>query len=121
MDIHIKQKLYITKKPISYPMKIKEAVLNFGMWLNIKILLDFFISKIRSIFIKRSKNSFKQFGEENFGKTLYNLCFGQYTERVFRRSSDDVSIEYARRKLPNASLWSFIISLLTKIGNNFIS
>ena len=115
IDINIKQKLYITEKPISYPMKIKEAVLNFGIGLNIKILIDFFISKIKSLFVKQSKNSFKQFGEANFGKTLYDLCFGHYTERVFRRSSDDISVEYARRKLPNASLWGFIVGLLTKI------
>ena len=43
IDINIKQKLYITKKPISYPMKIKEALLNFGIGLNIKILLFFMI------------------------------------------------------------------------------
>ena len=115
IDINIKQKLYITKKPISYPMKIKEALLNFGIGLNIKILFDFFISKIKSIIIKSPKDSFKQFGEANFGKTLFDLCFGNYTERVFRRSSNDISVEYARRKLPNASLWGFIISLLTKI------
>ena len=93
IDINIKQKLYITEKPISYPMKIKEAVLNFGIGLNIKILIDFFISKIKSLFVKQSKNSFKQFGEANFGKTLYDLCFGRYTERVFRRSSNDISVE----------------------------
>ena len=115
VDINIKQKLYITKKPIGYPMKIQEAVGNFGFGLNTKILLDFFISKIKSIFIKIPKNSFKQFGEANFGKTLYDLCFGRYTERVFRCSANDISVEYARRKLPNASLFGFIFSLLTKI------
>ena len=67
VDINIKQKLYITKKSISYPMEIKEAVLNFGIGLNVKILFDFFISKIKSIFVKRPKNSFKQFikGKQN--------------------------------------------------------
>ena len=59
-DIDIKQRLYITKKPIGYPMQIKEAVTNFGVGLNIKILFDFFISKIKSIFIKKPINSFKQ-------------------------------------------------------------
>ena len=31
VDIEIKQRLYITEKPISYPMKITEAITNFGM------------------------------------------------------------------------------------------
>ncbi len=115
LDIKIKQKLYITKKPIGYPMQIQEAVSNFGLRLNIKILYDFFKAKIKSIFIKIPKNSFKQFGEANFGKTLYDLCFGRYTERVFRCSANEISVEYARRKLPNASLLGFIFSLLTKI------
>ena len=115
IDIKIKQRLYITKQPISYPMKIKEAVTNFGFGLNLRILFDFIISKIKYFFIKPPKASFKQFGEANFGKTLHDLCFGRYTERVFRCSTDDISAEYARRKLPNTSLWDFVFSLLTKI------
>jgi len=115
IDINIKQKLYITKKPIGYPMKIQEAVSNFGFIINIKILYDFFVTKIKSIFTKVPKNSFKEFGEANFGKTLYDLCFGRYTERVFRCSADDISAEYAKRKLPNTSLLGFIFSLFTKI------
>jgi protoporphyrinogen oxidase len=114
-EIKIKQKLYITNKPISYPMKIKEAIFSFGIGLNIKILFDFLKTKIKSIFIKMPKNSFKKFGEANFGKTLYDLCFGRYTERVLRLSPDDISAEYAHRKLPNASLFGFIISLFTKM------
>ena len=115
VDINIKQRLYITNKPISYPMKISEALFNFGVLLNVKILLDFIFSKIKSIFIKTQQNSFKQFGEVNFGKTLYDLCFGRYTERVFRCSADNISLEYGKRKLPNTSLWDFILSLLTKV------
>ena len=114
VDINIKQRLYITKKPINYPMKISEALFNFGILLNVKILLDFIFSKIKSIFIKKQQNSFKQFGEVNFGKTLYDLCFGRYTERVFRCSADNISLEYGKRKLPNTSLWDFILSLFTK-------
>ena len=116
IDLNIKQRLYITEKPINYPMKISEAAFSFGIGLNIKILLDFMASKISSLFIKKPKDSFKQFGEANFGKTLYEMYFGRYTERVFRCSANDISVEYARRKLPNTSLFDFIFSLLTKIN-----
>ena len=46
---------------------------------------------------------------------LKYLCFVKYTERVFRCSAEEISVEYARRKLPTTSLWNFLFSLLTKI------
>ena len=115
VDIDIKQRLCVTENLIAYPMKIREAATSFSVALNIRIVFDFLMARIKSLFMKTSQKSFKQFGETNFGKTLYDLCFGKYTERVFRCSADDISTEYAQRKLPNTSLWGVIFTLLTKI------
>lgn len=112
-DLAIKQRLYITDKPMSYPFRFGEAFGKFSLGLNVHILWDYLAIKIRSLFVKLPQESFKQYGIANFGKKLYDICFGDYSERVWNCSAEKLSVEFARRKLPNVSLGAFLSQLLT--------
>jgi protoporphyrinogen oxidase len=114
VDLNIHQRLFITEKPMSYPFNLKEAVTKFSLWLNIRILWDYVWVKLRSLFVKLPQNSFKQYGIANFGRTLYDICFGLYSERVWGVSADTLSVEFAKRKLPNVSLGSFLMQVFTR-------
>ncbi|MBL8014075.1 MAG: FAD-dependent oxidoreductase, partial [Candidatus Omnitrophica bacterium] len=99
-DLAVKQRLYITEKPMSYPFSLKEAIYKFHPGLNFKIATDYLWIKVCSCFKKSPQLSFKQYGIANFGKTLYDICFGNYSERVWSCSADELSVEFAKRKLP---------------------
>lgn len=111
-DVTPVQRLYITEKPMGFPFSLKEAVVKFGLWLNICILWDYMYVKIKSFFVKLPQKSFKQYGIANFGRTLYDICFGLYSERVWSCSADKLSAEFARRKLPSVSLGAFLLQIL---------
>jgi protoporphyrinogen oxidase len=113
-DLAIKQRLYITEKPMGYPFNLKEAFLKFSFWLNLRILWDYGWVKVISLFRKLPQGSFKEYGIANFGKTLYDICFGDYSERVWGCSAQKLSVEFARRKLPNVSLGAFIAQVITR-------
>lgn len=112
-DLAIKQRLYITDKPMSYPFRLGEAFSKFSLLLNALIVWDYFTVKARSFFVKLPEDSFKQYGIANFGKKLYDICFGDYSERVWNCSAERLSVEFARRKLPNVSLGAFLSQLFT--------
>ncbi len=114
IDVPILQRLYITDKPMGYPFSVKEAIAKFSFWLNLRIVWDYFYVKIQSLFVKLPQNSFKQYGIANFGRTLYDICFGLYSERVWGCSADQLSVEFAKRKLPNVSLGSFLLQAITR-------
>jgi len=114
IDIPVLQKLYITEKPMGYPLNFKEAISKFSLWLNARIALDYVYVKFKSLFLKLPQNSFKQYGIANFGRTLYDICFGLYSERVWGCSADELSAEFAKRKLPNLSLGGIFLELLTQ-------
>ena len=67
-DVTPVQRLYITEKPMGFPFSLKEAVVKFGLWLNICILWDYMYVKIKSFFVKLPQKSFKQYGIANFGR-----------------------------------------------------
>lgn len=110
----IQQSLYVENLPMSYPFKISQALTHLSLGTNIKIFRDYFYIKIKSIFSKIPKRNFKEFGIANFGNTLYEICFGKYSERVWGCSAENISIEFARRKLPSLSLRSLLIDTLFK-------
>jgi protoporphyrinogen oxidase len=114
IDVPILQRLYITDKPMGYPFNLREAATKFSLWLNFRILWDYFWVKFKALFVKMPQNSFKQYGIANFGRTLYDICFGLYSERVWGCSADKLSVEFARRKLPSVSLGSFIFSIIAR-------
>lgn len=113
-DLAIKQRLYITEKPMGYPFSLREAFFKFSPWINLKIFWDYLRVKIQSLFVNLPQDSFKQYGIANFGKTLYDICFGDYSERVWGCSADKLSVEFSRRKLPNVSLGSFLKQMITR-------
>jgi protoporphyrinogen oxidase len=110
----IQQSLYVEDLPMDYPFRISQALSHLKLATNLKIFRDYFYIKIKSIFCKIPKRNFKEFGIANFGNTLYQICFGRYSERVWGCSADNISIEFARRKLPSLSLRSLLIDSLFK-------
>lgn len=111
---HIKQSLYVEDRPMDYPFRISQAITHLKLITNLKIFLDYFYIKLKSVFFKLPKNNFKEFGIANFGNTLYQICFGRYSERVWGCSAEKISIEFAMRKLPSLSLRSLLVDSLFK-------
>ena len=113
LELDVKQSLYITEKEMKYPFSIT-YIKYLSFKLNINIFIDFFVSIFKSLILKPKIKSFKDFGELRFGKTLHNLCFGNYTKRVLGYDTDLLSVEYAKRKLPSVSILDFLIKLIFK-------
>ncbi len=113
-DVAVRQKLYISDKIMNYPFSIQEALFKLNFFVNARILLDYLGVKIKSLFVKLPRNTFKQWGIANFGRTLYELGFGKYSERVWGVSADTISVEFAKRKLPNYSLAEVLLEVMTR-------
>lgn len=100
---NIKQALYIEDLPMDYPFKLSQALRNLKPSTSLSILLHYILEKVKSIFVKTSIKNFKELGVANFGKKLYDLCYGNYTEKVWGCSATEISIEFAYKKLPSLS------------------
>lgn len=100
-DIH--QALFIEDLPMSYPFKISEALRCLRPLTSLSILSHYIYAKAKAILIKPSQKNFKELGLASFGKKLYELCYGNYTEKVWGCSASEISVEFAYKKLPSLS------------------
>jgi protoporphyrinogen oxidase len=121
LKIPVKQKLIIDGRLLSYPFKITDGVKKLPFLTSSKMVVDFMLEKIKSLFRDTPTVSFKEWGIANFGETVYNKCFGKYTERLWGMSAANISAKFAMRKLPSSSLWNLIIESIKGGRKNKVS
>jgi protoporphyrinogen oxidase len=106
--IQVNMGLMLCGKNMRYPFQFGEALTKLKLKLLARILLDYLLMRLRRIFFPKPLRSFRDWGVAQYGYTLYNLCFGHYTERVWKITADHISVELAERKLPKFTLWGVL-------------
>jgi len=112
----VRMELILKGKNMNYPFNFKEALWKFNPFFSLKILGDYLLAKVRNFFTPLPEKSFRDWGLKQYGKTLYDLCFGNYTERVWKVPAGQLSVELARRKLPRFSILSLLHDLIYRKG-----
>jgi protoporphyrinogen oxidase len=63
-----------------------------------RIVLDYAMASVKTLFAPPAKeHSFEEWGVRNLGRTLYDLCFGIYSERVWGLPTSQISSKQAQR------------------------
>ena len=112
----INQKLIIEDKVISYPLRFWELMESIHPIRSLRIVFDYAVSNFLYTFINLKEDSFEAWGMKNFGYSLYNLCFGQYSKRTWGISPTLLSKTLATSKLHKLNLWDIILKLLGFAG-----
>src|SRR5207342_3846759 len=66
--------------------------------LSARIIWDYLVATVRSALSPpRKEHSFEEWGVRNLGRTLYDLCFGNYSARVWGLPTSQISSKQAQR------------------------
>jgi len=85
-------------KEYVYPLEIMQVLFGVSPLLSARILLDYAVATIKSLFVQAKKeDSFEDWGVTNLGRTLYDLCFGIYSARVWGLPTSQISSKQAQR------------------------
>jgi protoporphyrinogen oxidase len=85
-------------KEYVYPLEMLQVLFGVSPLLSARILFDYAIATIKSAFAPAKKeDSFEEWGVRNLGRTLYDLCFGIYSERVWGLPTSQISSKQAQR------------------------
>jgi protoporphyrinogen oxidase len=85
-------------KEYVYPLEMLQVLFGVSPLLSAKILFDYSIATIKSLFAPAKKElSFEEGGVKNLGRTLYDLCFGLYSARVWGLPTSQISSKQAQR------------------------
>jgi protoporphyrinogen oxidase len=85
-------------KEYVYPLEMLQVLTGVSPLLSFRIVFDYVIASIKSTLAPAKKeHSFEEWGVRNLGRTLYDLCFGIYSERVWGLPTSQISSKQAQR------------------------
>jgi len=105
-------RMLIRDKYYDYPLRFWQLFRGLNPLFSVQMIVDFLFTSLKFKFFPRPDDSFEIWGIKRFGKTLYKLCFGQYTERVWGIPAARLSERLASQKLHKLNLKDVLIKLL---------
>ena len=85
-------------KEYVYPLEMLQVLTGVSPLLSARIVFDYLVATLKSAFAPAKKeDSFEEWGIRNLGRTLYDLCFGIYSERVWGLPTSQISSKQAQR------------------------
>jgi protoporphyrinogen oxidase len=85
-------------KEYVYPLEMLQVLTGVSPFLAARIVFDYAVATLKSTLAPAKKeHSFEEWGVRNLGRTLYDLCFGIYSERVWGLPTSQISSKQAQR------------------------
>ena len=85
-------------KEYIYPLEMLQVLTGVSPALSFRIIFDYLIASLKSsIAPAKKEHSFEEWGVRNLGRTLYDLCFGIYSARVWGLPTSQISSKQAQR------------------------
>jgi protoporphyrinogen oxidase len=81
-----------------YPLEMLQVLTGVNPLLSLRIVWDYVLATVRTALAPpRKEDSFEEWGVRNLGRTLYDLCFGIYSARVWGLPTSQISSKQAQR------------------------
>lgn len=103
-------RIYYQNKFFDYPLKL-QTIFNLGF----KTTFLIGISYLKSCVVKRKDKTLEAFMINRFGKTLYELFFEGYTQKVWGVHPKDLSDKWGSQRIKGISLFRVFITLLFQL------
>src|SRR5207245_2324627 len=85
-------------KEYVYPLEMLQVLTGVSPFLSARIVFDYVVATLKSTLAPPTReDSFEEWGVRNLGRTLYDLCFGIYSERVWGLPTSQISSKQAQR------------------------
>jgi len=107
-------KIYLRGLYFDYPLKPANALFGLGIGTTARIILDYAYQKIKNILFKPKIVSLEDWVTSNFGRTMFNLYFKEYSEKVWGLPCDRISEEWVATRIKGLSLTVAIKDALFK-------
>jgi protoporphyrinogen oxidase len=97
-------KIYFRGRYIDYPLKPLNALFAMGVPTTFRIIFDYFFEKLKGLVRKPRIVSLEDWVVNNFGRSMFELYFKEYSEKVWGISCDRISEEWVAQRIKGLSL-----------------
>ena len=116
ITVHRKSKIYLRKKYFDYPLKPLNAIFGLGIPTTMKIISDYSIEMLRKITKENPDVSLEDWVVGNFGRTMFNIYFKEYSEKVWGLECSRISADWVAQRIKGLSLSSAIRNAFFKFS-----
>jgi protoporphyrinogen oxidase len=102
----------LTGKLFDYPLNVPSLLRGLSPFLSMKVLWDFAKANVSGKLRPRPERTFEEWCLKRFGKTLSDLCFLNYSRKVWGRSTAELSADLAQQKLTKLNLKDLLVKLI---------
>jgi protoporphyrinogen oxidase len=97
-------KIYLRNKFFDYPLTPKNALSGLGMLTVARILADYSLERLRSVAGNGRCVSLEDWVVKNFGRTMFNIYFKEYSEKVWGIDCQSISEKWVEKRIRGLSL-----------------
>lgn len=113
-----RSKIYLQNKFFDYPLKPANALLGLGIFTSLKAVADYGMEKIRAFLDPPRNISLEDWIVSNFGRTMFNIYFREYSEKVWGIKCDQISEEWVSQRISGLSLGVAIKNAFMKFSKH---
>ena len=99
-----KSQILLRGRHIDYPLRPLNAILGLGAPTTLKAALDYALEKLKGEFRPSPRVSLEDWVVGNFGRTLFDIYFKQYSEKVWGVPCNRISAEWVEQRIKGLSL-----------------
>jgi len=97
-------KIFMRNTFLDYPLRPANAFFGLGISTSIRILADFGLEKCKGLFQQKKCVSLEDWVVKNFGRTMFDIYFKVYSEKVWGIDCSRISAEWVDRRINGLSL-----------------
>jgi len=104
ISVHRSSKIYLRNKYFDYPLKPVNALFGLGLMTTAGILADYAREKIKRAIWEKDTVSLEDWVVTNFGRTMFNIYFKEYSEKVWGIDCSRISATWVAQRIKGLSL-----------------
>ncbi|MBA4372800.1 MAG: FAD-dependent oxidoreductase [Thermodesulfovibrio sp.] len=109
-------KIYLRNKFFDYPLKPVNALLGLGFMTTLGAVADYGLEKVKGLIMEKEKVSLEDWVVSNFGRTMFNIYFKEYSEKVWGIDCSRISAEWVAQRIRGLSLSTAIRNAFFKFS-----
>ncbi|MGE3173147.1 MAG: FAD-dependent oxidoreductase [Planctomycetota bacterium] len=106
-----KSRIFLFDQLIEYPLVAGDVLKKMPKWMMIKAMLDYAWVRFQDRVLRKDFNQdrdFESWVTRRYGKTLYKVFFGEYTEKTWGIPPRTISATWASQRITLLNLWDTI-------------
>ena len=99
---------------LNYPMGLNDLIFGLPFILSVQCFADFCFQSLKSFLTKNDYENFETWVVSHFGRKMYDVYFGPYTQKVWGKHPTLLSVTCAKERIAIQNMLDVILSAISK-------